>query len=231
MVIVFVGLDEDDFSFDQESLILRSAYFRRILARRGKEREQISVKMSSLNAQYFRMYWHWVYESQLDYKALGYCPNGNPRFVDLIINPPPGVDERVVKKRVIDQSKTLADTLIRLWFLGDVLDDIKLQNTISDELATWYLDKDVQSYISQATIAFVEEHAKFCTVYGRVNPMLGNRHPIREFCVDWAVCKFDNKDIYDRLEFSKTAPEWMTRRMFYPKDPQESLTKELYRVH
>jgi len=138
MVTVLIGPDEDDFSFDQESLILRSAYFRNLLDGRGYE--------------------------------------------------------RVVKERVIDHSETLADTLIRLRFLGDFLGDIKLQNPISDELATWYIDRQVESYVSEATIAFVGEHTESPTATGFVDRACFKNFPIHQFCVDWADCYFDNVD-------------------------------------
>jgi hypothetical protein len=67
--------------------------------------------MPELNAQYFKMYWHWISESWLNYKALGYCPNGNPRFVDLYVNPPAGIDPSVAKERQTKQSEILADNL------------------------------------------------------------------------------------------------------------------------
>ena len=206
---VLVGPEEEDFSFDQGSLVLKSSYFEKAL-----EKHQSVLRLPNLSAKYFKMYWHWVYEPRLDYKALGYCPSGNPRFVDLHINPPTGMKQCVMAAHQIheaEEPEVLADSLVRLWFLGDFLGDVKLQNIIADELATWYVDCGMPSSISESTIAYVEEH----TAAGTVE----REHLLRQLCIDWADRKFREEE--DMLEFSRTAPRWMTSGLLYNKTQKE----------
>lgn len=155
---VTVGQDEEIFSFDFDSLVLKPTYFQEGLAdRRNLMRGRIDIMLPGFSPHYFKMYLHWVYESRLDYKALGYCPNGNPRFVDLSIDPPAGIDPSVAKERQTKQAEILADRLKRLWELGGFLGNVEFQDALSKEFVTWYIDKPVLSSMSEPTLALTEK--------------------------------------------------------------------------
>jgi hypothetical protein len=200
MVTVLVGPEEDEFEVHRVRLTQRSSYFRKILSQKPSDEAPVILKVPEISTPYFVMYWHWVYTSKLDDEALDY-EDGTPRFVEHHRQPQRKDDETMrayTRCEVLRDSSILASHLIRFWICADFLGDAECQDTISDELAKWFLDKHIPTAISASTIAFVDEKTR-------------PGSPIRRFCIDWADNKLvaGSKIACLRGWFDPTAPKWL----------------------
>lgn len=199
MVTVLVGPEEEEFEVHYMTLDLHSARFRNLLA--GKRSDQAHVvKLPEISTTYFEMYWHWLYTGELDGRALDYV-DGTPYFLkhnrQLYDHNYGFMRGHLLQNEELKDSSLLADRLIRFWVYADLLGDDDCQNKISDELTQWFLDKNIPTAISPATIAFVDENT-------------GPQCPLRQFCIDW----IDNESAAGSREskrdcLTEKAPKWL----------------------
>jgi hypothetical protein len=198
MVTVLVGPEEDEFEVHYRTLDLHSARFRVLLA--GKRSDQAHVvKLPEISTTYFEMYWHWLYTGELNGNALDYV-DGTPYFLNrqLYDDNHEFMRGHLLQNEALKDSSLLADRLIRFWVYADLLGDNECQDKILDELVEWFLDEDIPTAISPATIAFVDENTEpGC--------------PMRQFCIDWidtesarAESKESKRDC-----LSEKAPKWL----------------------
>jgi hypothetical protein len=173
-VTVLAGPEEDKYDVHHTRLVRHSAYFRKLLAGKQSDDAPVVVKVPKISPTYFEMYCHWVYTSELDYEALDY-DDGAPCFVELNSRLQEETDEGErddILDAISEQSRILADHLIRFWIHADLFEDAKCQNTISDELTKWFFNEHIPTSFSPSTIAFVDEQTRpGC--------------PLRQFCIDW----------------------------------------------
>ena len=75
----------------------------------------------------------------------------------------------------VQKSNDYARRLIRFWFVAQSLGDTALQDTITDELARWWIAPNFVVLLDQRTLAFVDKRTS-------------RGSPLRRFFIDWATC-------------------------------------------
>jgi hypothetical protein len=115
------------------------------------------------------------------------------------------------EERVKTQSSILADSLVHLWAIGNLLQDRGIQKTAMAELRKWYVNERVPSVVSKQTIAFVDSVTQ-------AEP----ESPLRHFCVRWAKSMFAIIEV-DIQHFGETAPSWLSDKVLFsrPFEPRE----------
>jgi hypothetical protein len=128
-----------------------------------------------------KLYKHWLYTRELNYAELGYDDR-----IPYFANP-----AHCEEDRVPIQSSILADNLVHLWALGELLGDHELKETTITELDRWYVNARIPSVISDQTVAFAD-------MITEAKPT----SPLRLFCFRWAMCRYDL--------FSQVAEMWLS---------------------
>ena len=194
-------------------LVENSAWFRKVLALGRKV-----VPLVNIGALYLMMYAHWIYTSNLDFAALGYRQNGNDFVHYEGIKAIKVDDSNVVqyseietysnRDRHLEKTSEWAHRLIVFWVHAEFLGDVRLQNTISEELENWWFKEDLVVSIHRRSFAFVGKHAS-----------LGS--PLRKLCIDWA----DLSDVFRSREESQIEierlPNWLSTRLLLMKIRRE----------
>lgn len=187
-------MDEVEVRVEEAALIRESLLFRNAWAvRRGEGTTMALMKLPGIDIGHFRLYQHWLKASEIDYAVLGY-DKIIPDFANYlrpmpVRTPRPSVWELV-------KCSILADDLVHLWAIGNLLLDDRLQQTVLAELTKWYVDERVLSVVSKQTVAFVDRITQ-------AKPT----SPLRNFCVRWARCRF--KINGELSQFGQAAPEWL----------------------
>jgi hypothetical protein len=155
MVTVLAGAETHGIEVEEAALVKRSELFRTAwVVRRGDGMKQALMKLPEIDVRHFLLYEHWLYTSELDYAVLGYDDQKKiPDFANHLHRIPltPNAEERVKT-----QSSILADSLVHLWAIGNLLQDRGIQKTAMAELRKWYVNERVPSVVSKQTIAFVD---------------------------------------------------------------------------
>jgi hypothetical protein len=172
MVTVLVGNVEVE--VNEVPLFRQSALFRRAWAAERGEGQMAIMTLPETDPRHFLLYKHWLYTGELSDAELGYY-------------------ELVEEDRISIQLSIIADNLIHLWALGELLGDHELEETIMTELDRWYVDNCIPSVISDQTVAFVDRITK-------ANP----GSPIRQFLFRRAKC------LDDPGQTSQVAQMWMS---------------------
>jgi hypothetical protein len=212
-VIILAGAYEVEVQVAEAALVRSSALFRKAwAARRGDGTTMALMKLPGIDPEHFRLYQHWLRTSEIDYAVLG----SDKEYLDYTDEfrcmphrvPTPSMEERVTYD-------VLADELVYLYAIGDLLWDSKLRKTVLAELSKWYLDESVPSIVSAQTIDFVDRITQ-------VKPM----DPLRQFCARWVRCQFKIRG--DCCRLSQTAPEWLSDALLISQseDDQDENTRK-----
>jgi len=175
-VTVHAGRDKVPFQLHTTPLTEKSFFFRTALRPgRWTESNKKLVQLAKINAEYFAMYTYWIYNSQLDYTALGYHPNGDDfvAFPAVLANGEYCPETHSNVSRHMEKTGDWAHRLIVLWVHAGFLGDVRLQNTISEELEKWWFKEDLVVSIHRRTFEFVDQHTPPTS-------------PLRKLCIDWA---------------------------------------------
>jgi hypothetical protein len=218
MVTIVVGKDETPFILHQTPLIRKSPIFWADLASETEEDDdEEPVRLLGIEARYFKVYAHWIYSSQLDIALLGHHRTTVQR---------PQVG-RNAEKAKLDNGE-LVDDLMRLWTRTAVLMDASFQNTVSDELVRWLLDRRSLTFMSTKTFDFVDKHT------GSETPV----NPLRQMCIDWADLELSSENNMKVL--TESAPKWLVTGLLVSKvcrengrwreDPRRMPMKSRYHV-
>ena len=218
MVTILVGKDETPFILHQTPLIHKSPVFWADLAAETEEDDdEDPVRLLGIEARYFKVYAHWIYSSQLDIALLGHHRTTAPR-------PQVGRD---AEKAKLDNGE-LVDDLMRLWTRTAVLMDASFQNTVSDELVRWLVDRRSLTFMSTKTFDFVDKHT------GSETPV----NPLRQMCIDWADLELSSENNMKVL--TESAPKWLVTGLLVSKvcrenggwkdDPRRMPMKRRYHV-
>jgi len=205
-VTVQAGRHKAPFKVHKAPLVDKSTFFRKaLIPGRWNEGYNALVCLVTISAQYFMMYAHWVYTSQLDFAALGYRQNGDDfvRFSAVLAN---GSEIEMCSNRDRHLEKTgdWAHRLIRLWIHADFLGDVHLQNTISEELEHWWFDKHLVVTIHERSFAFVGK---------QTSP----NSPLRQLCIDWADLSYVFRSLERRQIEVERLPRWLSSALLLMK--------------
>ena len=218
MVTILVGKDETPFILHQTPLIHKSpAFWADLAAETEEDDDEEPVRLLGIEARYFKVYAHWIYSSQLDIALLGHHRTTAPR-------PQVGRD---AEKAKLDNGE-LVDDLMRLWTRTAVLMDASFQNTVSDELVRWLVDRRSLTFMSTKTFDFVDKHT------GSETPV----NPLRQMCIDWADLELSSENNMKVL--TESAPKWLVTGLLVSKvcrenggwkdDPRRMPMKRRYHV-
>jgi hypothetical protein len=209
-VTIHVGRDEVPFKLHTMSLIEKSPYFRKRFRRCVKR----SVGVATISVQYFEMYTHWVYTSQLDFSALGYLEDGKDFVTWLAVGANGddiGRDSNV--NRHLEKTSDWAHRLIVLWVHAGSLGDVQLQNTISEQLERWWFERHLVVSIPRRSFVFVGKHTS-------------SGSPLRKLCIDWAdLSSVFRSRVGSQVEV-KNFPRWLTNELLRMKTSRERGTLE-----
>jgi hypothetical protein len=165
--------------------------------------------LATIDAMYFMMYTHWVYTSRLDFAALGYRQNGDDfvRFQAVQAN---GSEIEMYSNvdRHSEKTGDWAHRLIVLWVHAEFLGDVRLQNTISQELERWWFAKDLVVSIHRRSFVFVGKHTS-------------RDSPLRKLCVDWADLSFVFRSWEKKPIEVERLPKWLSNRLLLMKMRRE----------
>jgi hypothetical protein len=228
-VNVYAGRDRVPFKLHTAPLIEKSPYFRRALQYREWGWIEQLLWLVTISAQYFMLYTHWVYTSQLDFAALGYRQNGDDfvRFHAVQAN---GSDMEMYSNvdRHLEKTGDWAHRLIVLWVHADFLGDVRLQNTISEELERWWFEEDLVVSIHGRSFAFVGKHTS-------------PDSPLRKLCVDWTDLSYVFRSRERGQIEVENLPKWLSTELLLMRmrrergtlrdDPRKMEPKMLGRYH
>ena len=165
----------------------KSYFFAQVLAPMGYDRsegskdgEHVVVDIPEIEAENFGVYELWVNDSRLDYHLLQpefretNTLSEVPYFVKRYLSRPIEHTTAEEIRELKDHSAELARRLMFLWIDAMFLGDTKLQDKVMDELAKYFLDDEIPSFIPMSTIVSVGLYTE-CTPGCQ----------LREFCIDY----------------------------------------------
>jgi hypothetical protein len=208
-VTVYAGSDKVPFKLHTAPLVEKSPYFRKALQSRVLGCVKQLLCLVTIPALYFMMYTHWVYTSQLDFAALGYRQNGDD-FVTYRAVQADGSDIEMYSNvdRHLEKTSDWAHHLIVLWVHAEFLGDVRLQNTISEELERWWFDENLVVSIHGRSYAFVGKHTS-------------PDSPLRKLCIDWADRSLVFRSWERRPIEVEKLPKWLSTQLLLMKMRRE----------
>lgn len=191
MVTVLVDNNQIAFNVHMKTLVRKSSYFRKSLAAHQWMDDKVAlIKLPHVSAFCFKHYSHWINQDRLHFEAFDYSLDRYPPFLS-IIRAARLAGVPVNRKMAKEAYGLLITRLVDIWTLAVQLGDIELQNTISDELAT-FLDHGWLLSPGKNALTAIETYSR-------------PGSPLCRLCIEWA------DDLPARRQLcTNSMPKWLT---------------------